>query len=150
MTTITNDREFRVALDSLDAKRQRLVATRFVESVLPLCTDGRIARAVRVAADPDADYSALTEALRVAKATTLDCHTRCGAEGDWLEQAGYFVARAAVAALTPRCQMPGGMAWQAAMSSRMAQTSKAIVSGEETAGQESEAQYQILAEFLNA
>ena len=52
MTTITNDREFRVALDSLDAKRQRLVATRFVESVLPLCTDGRIARAVRVRAGP--------------------------------------------------------------------------------------------------
>jgi hypothetical protein len=150
MTKISNDRAFRVALDGLDGKRQRWVAARFVESVLSLCADAQIARVLQVATDPDADDLALSEALRVAKATAIGCHTRCGAEGDWLAQAGYFVARAAVAALTPRCQMPGGVAWQAAMSSRMAQTAKAIVSGEETAGQESETQYQILAEFLDA
>jgi hypothetical protein len=150
MITMSNDREFRTVLDGLDWKRQRLVAAHFIESVLPLCRDARIPRVLKVAADPDADDLALSEALRVAKATAIDCHTRCGAEGDWLEQAGYFVARAAVAALTPRCQLPGGVAWQAAMSSRMAQTSKAIVSGEETAGKESETQYQILAKFLDA
>jgi hypothetical protein len=149
MTEITNDREFRAALDRLDAGQQRLVAAGFAKSVLHLCTDERIARVLEVAGDPGASSSALGEALKTAKATTFDCHTRCGSEGDWLEQAGYFVARAAVAALTPQGQMPGGVAWQAAMSARMAETSKSIVTGENTAGQESENQYRLLAGFLN-
>jgi hypothetical protein len=150
MTEITNDREVRAALDRLDAGQQRLVATGFVKSVLHLCTDERIARVLEVAGDPEASESALAEALKTAKATTFDCHTRCGSEGDWLEQAGYFVARAAVAALTPLGQMPGGVAWPAAMSARMAQTSKSIVTGENAAGQDSENQYRLLAGFLNS
>jgi len=150
MTEIINDREFREALSGLDAGQQRMVAASFVKSVLHLCTDERIARVLEVAGDPGASDAVLAEALKTAKATTFDCHTRCGSEGDWLEQAGYFVARAAVAALTPMGQMPGGVAWQAAMSARMAQTSKSIVTGENTTGQESENQYRLLAGFLNS
>lgn len=150
MTTISNDSEFRAALGRLDATGQRQVAARFVESVLPLCTDERIARVVAVAADASASGAALADALRTAKAATIDCHARCGAEGDWEAQAGYFVARAAIAALTPQGQMPGGSAWQAAMSARMAQTSKSIVSGENAGGQENEKQYGILSAYLNA
>jgi len=150
MTEISNDREFRAALDGLDAGQQRVLAAGFAGSVLHLCTDERIARVLEVARDPEASSAALAEALKTARATTFDCHTRCGSEGDWLEQAGYFVARAAVAALTPLGQMPGGIAWQAAMSARMAETSKSIVTGENTAGQESENQYRLLAGFLNS
>ena len=150
MTAITNDREFRAALDSLDAGQQRAVAASFVKDVLQLCTDQRIARVLEVAVDPGASDAALADALKTAKATTFDCHTRCGSEGDWLEQAGYFVARAAVAALTPLAQTPGGVAWHSAMSARMAQTSKSIVTGENTAGQESENQYRLLAGLLNS
>jgi len=150
MTEITNDREFRAALDGLDGAGQRLVAAAFVRNVLHLCTDERIARVLEVAEDAAATTAALGEALKTARATTIDCHTRCGSEGDWLEQAGYFVARAAVAALTPLGQMPGGVAWQAAMSARMAQTSKAIATGDNTAGHESENQYRILAGFMNS
>jgi hypothetical protein len=150
MTTISNEREFRAALDKLDATQQRLLAARFVTSVLPLCTDERISHAVAVAADSEASAATLAEALRTAKAATIDCHARCGAEGDWEAQAGYFVARAAIAALTPLGQLPGGSAWQAAMSCRMAQTSKSIVSGEETAGLESEQQYRMLSTYMNS
>jgi len=149
MTMITNDTEFRAALDRLDARQQRLVGVRFVEDVLPLCTDDRIARAMAVAADGEAAAPALAEALKSAKAATIDCHARCGAEGDWEAQAGYFVARAAIAALTPHGQLPGGSAWQSAMSARMAQTSKSIVSGEDPGGPESEKQYAILTNYLN-
>jgi hypothetical protein len=39
---------------------------------------------------------------------------------------------------------------QAALSSRMAQTSKSIVTGDDTAGQEGEQQYRILSEFLES
>jgi hypothetical protein len=150
MTTISNDREFRAALDRLDTTQQRLVAARFVRNVLPLCTDGRIARVMDVADDDQVSAAQLAEALKTAKAATIDCHARCGAEGDWEAQAGYFVARAAIAALTPPGQLPGGSAWHAAMSARMAQTSKSIVSGESGSGPESEQQYAILSAYMNA
>ncbi|MEN8205277.1 MAG: hypothetical protein ABFS24_04605 [Pseudomonadota bacterium] len=150
MTRINNDSEFRIALDALDPARQRQVAARFVENVLALCSDERIARVLRVAGNSESSEDALAEALKTARATTFDCHTRCGSEGDWAEQAGYFVARAATAALTPIGQMPSGPAWQAALSSRMAQTSQSIVTGDDTAGQESNQQYRILSEFLES
>ena len=150
MTEVGNDTEFRKALDALDATQQRLVAARFVENVVALCSDQRIARVLKVAGDSGASEGELADALKTARATTFDCHTRCGSEGDWSEQAGYFVARAANAALTPVGQMSSGPAWQAAMSSRMAQTSRSIVSGDDTAGQESNQQYRILSEFLDS
>jgi len=150
MTEFSNDTDFRKALDALDATQQRLVAARFVENVIALCSDERIARVIRSASDSKASEGELVDALKTARATTFDCHTRCGSEGDWAEQAGYFVARAATAALTPLGKMPSGPAWQAAMSCRMAQTSMSIVSGDDTAGQESKQQYRILSEFLDS
>ena len=150
MTRISNETEFRKALDGLDPVGQRLVAARFVENVLALCSDERIARVVQVAGNSETSEGELAEALKIARATTFDCHTRCGSEGDWSEQEGYFVARAAVAALTPVGKMPSGPAWQAALSSRMAQTSRSIVTGDDTAGQEANQQYRILSEFLDS
>jgi len=150
MTRISNDAEFRKVLDGLEPVRQRQVAARFVENVLVLCSDERLASVLRIAASSESSQEELAEALKTARATTFACHTRCGSEGDWSEQAGYFVARAATAALTPIGQMPSGPAWQAALSSRMAQTSQSIVSGDDIAGQESNQQYQILSEFLDS
>jgi hypothetical protein len=150
MTQISNEAEFRHALAGLDADRQRAVAALFVKHVLPLCDDERIAPVTDVAAREDVPEDKLAEALRTARTTTTDCHARCGAAGDWSAQAGYFVARAAVAALTPAGQMPGGPAWQAAMASRMAKTCEAIVTGDDSLGRESEEQYRILVDFLNS
>ena len=42
MTEIRNDTEFRTELESLDLVRQRTLAARFVEIVLPFCNDERI------------------------------------------------------------------------------------------------------------
>jgi len=78
MTQISNDTEFRKALDDLDSTRQRLVAARFVENVLALCSDERIARVVGVAGNSEAGEDELAEALKTARATTFACHTRCG------------------------------------------------------------------------
>jgi len=151
MSQITNDTEFKQAIKNLDESNQRLIAARFVESVLPLSTDERIARVVKVAADKDASADELSSALRTAKAATFDSHTRCGSEGNWTEQAGYFVSRAAVAALTPCEQCSSGSpAWQAAMSSRMARTSMEIDAEDVSATSESEQQYKILSDYLNS
>jgi len=151
MTQITNDIEFRRAIDGLDYARQRILAGRFVSNVLDLSTDGRIERVVKTTLDAGASADQLTEALKAARSATMDSYTRCGAEGDWKEQAGYFVARAATAAVTPESQSKGGgPAWQAAMSSRMARTSILIDNAEQATSHESEQQYRILAEFLNS
>lgn len=151
MTQISNDTEFKQALSGLDLPRQRAVAALFVENVLSLSGDERLARVVRAASNPDASDDELASALKEAKAVSLDSYARCGAEGDWTAQAGYFVARAAEATVMPEAQIKsGGPAWQAAMSCRMARTCVSIDSGEDTTNQESEQQYRILADFLNS
>jgi len=150
MSQISNDAEFKQTLQGLEQVQQRVVAAMFVEHVLPLSTDERIARVTRVAADINASAGELSDALRTAKAATRDSHTRCGAEGNWTEQAGYFVSRAAMAALTPCEQCSSGSpAWQAAMSCRMAQTSMLIDSEDETPVG-NEWQYDILSNYLNS
>ena len=150
MSQINNDKEFKQALLGLDATQQRIVAALFIEHVLPLVDDERIQRAVKVASDTTASQAEITDALKSAKAATIDCSTRCGAEGNWTDQAGYFVARAAVAALTPQAQSTSGSpAWQAALSCRMAQTSIQIDNDSaEPEHSENEWQYDILSNYL--
>ena len=150
MTQITNDTEFKKALNDLDTAQKRSVAAMFVEHVLPLSNDDRLKHVVKVASNSNASKDELSNALKSARAATFDSHARCGYEGNWTDQAGYFVARAAVAAVTPEAQSKaGGPAWQAAMSSRMAQTSMLIDCDDATpAG--SEWQYDILSNYLNS
>jgi len=150
MSQITNDTEFKQALQSLEYVQQRVIAAMFVEHVFSLSNDERLKRVIKVATDSHASGDELSNALKSAKAATLDSHTRCGSEGNWTDQAGYFVARAAVAALTPQAQSKAaGPAWQAAMSSRMAQTSMQIDNEEETTTG-NEWQYDILSNYLNS
>ena len=150
MSQISNDAEFKRTLQGLDQAQQRVVAAMFVEHVLPLSTDERIARVIRIAADINASAGELSDALRTAKAATMDSHTRCGSEGNWNEQAGSFVSRAAMAALTPCEQCTSGSpAWQAAMSSRMAQTSM-LIDSEDEIPVGNEWQYDILSNYLNS
>jgi len=149
MTEMDNDTEFRKVLEGLDYSQQRGVAARFVGDVLALSSDDRVLRVIKVASDATATTDELSGALKTARAATVDSHTRCGSEGDWKEQAGYFVARAAAAAVTPEGKgKAGGPAWQAALSCRMARTSMLIDSGSVADEDESARQYRILSEFL--
>jgi len=153
MSQINNDTEFRQAIESLSISQQREVAATFVKHVLSLSEDKQLERVAKTAADKDASGDELAAALKSAHAATFDSHARCGAEGHWSDQAGYFVARAAVAATTPPAQSrAGGPAWQAAMSARMAHTSHLIddLSAEQSAHTECEWQYQSLSDYLNA
>jgi len=153
MSQITNDREFRQALEELSSVQQRAIAAQFVAHVLALSNDERLNRVVSIAAVEHAMDDELLNALRSARAATFESHTRCGSEGNWTDQAGYFVARAAVAAVTPAAHSrSGGAAWQAAMSSRMARTSMLIddAAGEPSVQTENEWQYRTLADYLNA
>ena len=152
MSHITNDKEFRRSLSSLDMTQQRVVAARFVEHVLQLSNDKRLNRVVQTALDKDALQDELSAALKSARAATIDQHARCGAEGNWTEQAGYFIGRAAIAAVASEVQSTSNnAAWAAAMSCRMAQTSISIddENSELSTHSENEWQYKILSEFLN-
>jgi len=153
MSEMCNDKEFRKTLESLDPVQQREVAVIFVNHVLDLCDDKRLDRVLKVAADAEATDEELAAALKTAHAVTFDSHARCGAEGRWSEQAGYFVARAAVAAATsPAHSRAGGPAWQAAMSARMAFTTSLIddETNHRSAHTECLWQYQALSDYLEA
>ena len=149
MSQISNDKEFRSALDALSIEQQRTVGTLFVDNVIDLSNDARVAQALAAAREPEIGEVALNLARRGIKAASLDAHTRCGADGEWTDQAGYFVARAAEACLEPegRSKAP---AWKAAMSARMARTCLAADGDEDSHDSESQAQYQILTRYLDA
>ena len=51
MSTISNDKQFRDALNGLNAQQQRLVGALFVENVLGLSDDPRVARSLIAAKD---------------------------------------------------------------------------------------------------
>jgi hypothetical protein len=149
MSSIANDTEMREAIAALALPAQRVLAARFVDHVLALSKDARLKRVLDTAADADAGDEALAGAYRTAKAAALDAHARCGADGEWIDQAGYFVARAAEATVAPQVRSHSrGPAWQAAMSARMARTCLSSSTEEDTHDQESQAQYRILADYL--
>ena len=149
MAEIKNEAAFRQALGGLALADQRKAGALFVRAVLPLIDDERVTGAVEVAAKGGSD-EALAAAFQGARRASIDWHTRCGAEGDWKEQAAYFVARAAAACVAPPGHVKSGNpAWQAAVNARMARTSVAI-DEDGTAVRENEAQYRLLGEFLKA
>ncbi len=151
MNEISNDTEFRDALDSLSPAEQRALAVRLVENVLSLSTDKRLSEVLKSAADTEASPAALAAAFKEAKVASLEAHARCGAEGDWNDQAGYFVARAAQACIETQVQSGGkNPAWKAAMNCRMARTCLASESEEDSHNSESQAQYEILGNYLNS
>ena len=148
---ISNDNEFRDALDGLGLAQRREVGALFVESVLALSDDSRVVQALNAAKDGSLEEDAMNLVRRSIKAASLEAHTRCGADGEWSDQAGYFVARAAEACVEPEGRSQGkGPAWKAAMSARMARTCLAAESDEDSHDTESQAQYQILTSYLDA
>jgi len=149
--SISNDIEFRDALNGLDLAQQREVGALFVESVLSLSSDPRVTQAVNAAKDGALEEEAMNLVRHSIKVAALHAHTRCGADGEWNDQAGYFVARAAEACVEPEGRSQGkGPAWKAAMSARMACTCLAAEGDEDSHDSESQTQYQILTSYLDA
>ncbi len=151
MSSITNDSEFRTALSALSDQQQRAVGALFVENVINLNGDDRVAQALAAARDPEISDDVITMVRHAIKAASLEAHARCGSDGKWTDQASYFVARAAEACVEPEGRAQGkGPAWKAAMSARMAKTCLAAESDEDAHDSESQAQYQILTSYLDA
>jgi len=139
---ISNDHELRETLNALPPDQQRITGARFAQSVIRLCRDERVRRAVDTGVDAGASASELEDAYRAARAYATKTYTACGKDTDWLAQADHFVAAAAAAALTPDALLPdrSNRAWKAAMQARMAESCELME--QEDADTESEAQRQ--------
>jgi len=146
--SISNDSEFKSALNKLTPAQQRMVAARFTENVLNLCEDPRVVAAVNAAKRPDISEAEITVVFQAAKTASVETYTQCGREADWRNQAGHFVAEAALTCVTPP-ERAGNLAWNVAMNARMARTCETIANGQGTDNREAEQQYRILTEFLN-
>lgn len=150
MSSITNETEFKNALDQLTLAQQRRVGALFVENVLTLCDDYRVKNALNATKTTEITPDELIAACRSAKTASIESFTQCGKDVDWLGQAGHFVAAASVACVTLENQIKptDNIAWTAAMHGRMARMCETIAAGEGSENQETQQQYQILARFL--
>ena len=145
---IDNDTNFKAALSKLTLAQQRQLAARFTDNVLALCNDVRVAGAVNAAKRPDITAVELAALYQAVKSSCINSYTQCGHEGDWADQAGHFVAKAAMACVAPATNTVN-LAWGAAMDARMARTCATIAAGEGTVNREADAQYRILEQYLN-
>ena len=133
MTSIASDADFRAALSELPVAKQRQVARQFIDHVMDLTDSARVRQAMAFAdANIPSVEADLADGYKAAKAAAIESYTLCGNEGDWRNQAGHFVAAAAVACLTPGPQAgkAGSVAWSTAMNARMARVCEKIADGQ--------------------
>ena len=145
---LNNDKDFKAKLDVLPIADQRHVAALFVMRVFPLSSDARLKNAIEMSQREGVMEAELASACQIANTARVESFTRCGRETDWTAQAGHFVAKAAVACVRPAGE-GGNLAWDAAMSARMARTCETVATGEGTDNNEAGEQYRILEAFLN-
>jgi hypothetical protein len=151
MTRFSNDNDFRESLNALPADQVRKVTAQFVERLLHLNDDKRVADAIHLAKQPEIGAAEQLRVFNAARSATVESRTRCGADCNWDDQAAHFIARASAAVIAPegKCQAADPV-WQVVMSCRMAQNCALIAADDESVNQENEHQYRILEEFLNA
>jgi hypothetical protein len=149
MASIQNDRDLRAALDTLGPDAQRVLGARFAQSVLRLCKDDRVRRAIETALRSDCSPGEAEDAYRAAKAYATKTYTDCGKDTDWLAQADHFVAAAAAAALTPESLATDrqNRAWKAAVQTRMAVNCEMMETDEVDQEGEAQRQYAIANAF---
>jgi hypothetical protein len=150
MANIQNDHALREALNGLSGEQQRVLGSRFAQSVLRLAKDERVRRAVEAGLREDSSPGEIEDAFRAAKAYATKTYTDCGKDTDWLAQADHFVAAAAAAALTPDALVAEkqNRAWKAAVQARMAVNCELIESDEVPDQSEVERQYAIANAYL--
>lgn len=147
---ITNDAEFKQALNGLDADQRRVAGALFVGNVLPLTDDESLQRAVVQAQDISISAEELETVFAPIKRTMIDSRTRCGADGDWQEQASHFVIRAANAIPAPGAQSDlMDSLWQVVQNCRMARNCALIAADSDTENTEAQSQYALLEQYLS-
>lgn len=147
---ITNDQQFRRALNNLPLETQRKMGAQFVASVSHLSSNPIVSQGLEVAKNSDRTASELEMAYKSAKKLAVDSYTACGRDADWSAQAEHFVAAAIAACLIPSEQYSEkeNIAWKAAMQARMARNCEMIIQDQGEVDNEANRQYSIAMEFL--
>ena len=150
MANIQNDHALREALNGLSGEQQRILGSRFAQSVLRLAQDERVRRAIETGLREGGSAGELEDAYKAAKAYATKTYTDCGKDTDWLAQADHFVAAAAAAALTPDNLLAEkqNRAWKAAVQARMAVNCELIELDDVPDQSEAERQYAIANAYL--
>ena len=86
----TNDKEFRVKLETLSVSQQRQVAALFVQRVLGFSNDVRIKAALDMAMRADISDAELAVVSQAANTARVESYAQCGRDSDWNTQAGLF------------------------------------------------------------
>lgn len=152
MATISTDKDLRDLLERLPDDQQRIVGLTFAQSLIHLCRDERVKRAIETGLRTDSTEGELEDAYRAAKAWSTKTYTDCGKDTDWLAQGDHFIAAAVAAALTPSHLLDNktNRAWKAAMQARMANNCE-LVEGDGNAHlDEVKRQYEIAEGFIDA
>jgi hypothetical protein len=150
MANIQNDHLLREALNGLTSDQQRVLGSRFAQSVMRLSRDDRVRRAIDTGLREDGSPGEIEDAFKAAKSYATKTYTDCGKDTDWLAQADHFVAAAAAAALTPDALVAEkqNRAWKAAVQARMAVNCELMEVDEVPDQSESERQYAIANAYL--
>lgn len=150
MTNIQNDHALRDALNALSADQQRMLGSRFAQSVMRLSNDERVNRAIETGLREDCSPGEIEDAYKAAKSYATKTYTDCGKDTDWLSQADHFVAASAAAALTPDALVAEkqNRAWKAAVQARMAVNCELIENDDAPDQDEAQRQYAIANGFL--
>ncbi len=150
MPSIQNDQQFKAVLSELSPAQQRVVGSRFAESVQHLSSDPLIQRAIDLAKDPDTGADQLEQTRRAVKAYTVKTYTSCGDDVDWTGQAEHFVGTAVHACLVAEDQVKpeSNMAWRSAMQARMANNCQMLNGDVEDMPSEADKQYVLTEAFL--
>lgn len=150
ITKVSNDDELRNVLKQLDETESRVIGAMLVGDVLSLTSDERVKRAINKALDKGASKDELGDVFKSLKRAVIDSSARCGANGDWDDQASHFVTRAANALVTPKTQRGAAdPLWQIVQSCRMARGCSLIATNDDSDNPEAEYQYKIVSNFLN-
>jgi len=149
MTAISNDKQLRSKLDSLDIEQQRILGAQFVRSIIHLSSDNRIGKALDIAENARSLEEEQFNAYKMLKTIATKSYTDCGSETDWIEQAEHFVASAAMACLTPDRLITKGksVAWKTAIQARMAKNCEMIEKDSGEIDNEALKQYRMAEEF---
>jgi hypothetical protein len=147
--SITNDREFKMALAGFPIARQRQIAAGFARRVLDLSHDVRVKAALDAAERTDITDTELPLVAHAAHTARVESFTQCGRDTGWTAQAGHFVAKAAEACVRPPA-FGENIAWDAAMQARLARTCQTVAEGLGTENTEAREQYRILETFLES
>ena len=147
---ITNDQQFRQALNEIPLETQRELGARFVASVGHLSNNPVIKQGLQVASNPQRSSAELELAYKSVKKMAVDSYTACGRDADWAMQAEHFVAAALTACLLPEVQVSPteNIAWKAAMQTRMARNCEMIQQDKGEVDNEANRQYAVAMEFL--